>query len=258
VALSLFVRQADKAQRLSSKGKKNRMRYLLYLCYITWYWGLDLAIFIIRHEIKGEKKYGIRTIGLDSVPDTVPDVERKHFSLYEPVNYYSLTWLFDQLKAADTNTTLLDVGCGRGRVLAVGAAYGFRDVVGIDFSEKLCKQAAGVMEGVKETYPGLSFDITCIDARDYDIPDRVGVIFLFNPFDDLVMESFIDKVFESLYRKERPMKVLYANPQFKQLWLDAGFKETSSFLKKKYLKGSVLEIPNPKFQIPKSQIPDSK
>jgi len=217
------------------------MRYLLYFFYIAWYWGPDLAIFIIRHEIKGEKKYGIRTIGLDSLPDTVPNVERKHFSLYEPVNYYSLTTLFDHLKAPDLKSTLLDVGCGRGRVLAVGAAYGFRDMIGIDFSERLCQQAREVMAGVQEACPGLSVDIICTDARDYDIADTVGVIFLFNPFDDLVMESFIDKVFESLYRRERPIKVLYANPQFKELWLNAGFKETGSFLRKKYLKGSVLE-----------------
>lgn len=217
------------------------MRYLLYFFYITWYWGLDLAIFIIRHEIKGERKYGIRTIGLDSLPDTVPDVERKHFSLYEPVNYYTLTTLFGYLEPADVNTSLLDVGCGRGRVLAVGVAYGFRDLIGIDFSERLCEQARGVMEGVKEIYPGFTYSISCTDARDYDIPDTVGVIFLFNPFDDLVMESFIDKVFESLYRKERTLKILYANPQFKQMWLDAGFKETGSFLRKKHLKGSVLE-----------------
>lgn len=217
------------------------MRYLLYFFYIAWYWGVDLAIFIIRHEMKGEEKYGIRTIGLDGLPDTVPDVERKHFSLYEPVNYYSLTTLFDHLKTPDVKTTLLDVGCGRGRVLAVGAAYGFRDMIGIDFSERLCEQAREVMEGVKELYPGLTVTITCADARDYDIPDTVGVVFLFNPFDDLVMESFIDKIFESLYRRERPIKVLYANPQFKELWLNAGFKETGSFLRKKYLKGSVLE-----------------
>ena len=217
------------------------MRYLLYFVYIAWYWGIDLAIFIIRHEIKGEKKYGIRTIGLDSLPDTVPDVERKHFSLYEPVNYFTLTRMFDYLNTNDVKSALLDVGCGRGRVLAVGAAYGFKEMIGIDFSEKLCEEAREVMEGVKEAHPGLATTITCIDARDYDIPDTVGVIFLFNPFDDLVMESFIDNVFESLYRKERPLKILYANPQFKQLWLDAGFKETGSFVRKKHLKGCVLE-----------------
>jgi len=83
--------------------------------------------------------------------------------------------------------------------------------------------------------------IECTDARHYFIPERVGVIFLFNPFDAIVMEEFIQKVFESLYRKNRPLKVLYANPQCKQQWLDAGFKEIASFVKLRYLQGSVLE-----------------
>jgi hypothetical protein len=69
----------------------------------------------------------------------------------------------------------------------------------------------------------------------------VGVIFLFNPFDSIVMEEFIQKVFESLERKNRPLKILYANPQCKQQWLDAGFKEIASFTKLRYLQGSVLE-----------------
>jgi hypothetical protein len=55
------------------------------------------------------------------------------------------------------------------------------------------------------------------------------------------MDEFIKKVFESLYRKNRPLKILYANPQCKQQWLDAGFKEIGSFVKLKYLQGSVLE-----------------
>ncbi|GAA0554509.1 class I SAM-dependent methyltransferase [Chitinophaga japonensis] len=221
------------------------MRYLLYFFYITWYWGWDVAVFIIRHEIKGEKQYGIRTIGLDTLPDHLPSAERRHFSIYEPVNYYTATWLFDQLQAKDMETTLLDAGCGRGRVLAVGAAYGFRSIAGVDFSERLCATARQVCEGVAQQYPGTSFTITCADARYYEIPDSVGVIFLFNPFDDTVMEAFIDRVFESLVRRERPLKILYANPQFKHLWLEAGFRETASFVKKQILKGAVLEYRGP-------------
>ena len=75
----------------------------------------------------------------------------------------------------------------------------------------------------------------------YYIPETVGVIFLFNPFDAVIMDVFIRKVSESLQRKNRPMKILYANPQCKQQWLDAGFKETASFVKLRYLQGSVLE-----------------
>jgi hypothetical protein len=37
------------------------------------------------------------------------------------------------------------------------------------------------------------------------------------------------------------MKILYANPQFKHLWQDAGFAEVTSFVKKDMLRGSVLE-----------------
>ncbi len=57
----------------------------------------------------------------------------------------------------------------------------------------------------------------------------------------LLWMRFIQKVSESLYRKYRPLKVLYANPQCKQQWLEAGFTETASFVKLKYLQGSVLE-----------------
>ena len=217
------------------------MRYLLYFLYLEWYWGFRLAQFIIRYEISGEKKYGIRTIGFDNLPGAVSAEDRKHLSMYEPVNYYTSSRLFDYLQPADFKTTLLDAGCGKGRLLAMGAAYGFSDIIGIDFSKKLCDAADKVCKTVKSRYPDTMVTIACADARSYDIPETVGVIFLFNPFDAVVMEEFIKKVTESLNRKNRPLKILYANPLCKQQWLDAGFKEIASFVKLRYLQGSVME-----------------
>jgi SAM-dependent methyltransferase len=217
------------------------MRYLLYFLYLEWYWGFRLASFIIRYEISGEKKYGIHTLGLRDLPRGLSFKDRKHFSRYEPLNYYTSGRLLNYLKPADFNTGFLDVGCGKGRLLAMAAAYGFTDITGIDFSRKLCDTAAKVCRSIETKYPNTWFDIECADARYYAIPEAVGVIFLFNPFDAEVMKEFIKKVFESLERKNRPMKILYANPQCKQLWLDAGFVETESFVKLRYLQGSVLE-----------------
>lgn len=208
------------------------MKYLRYFLYVSWHWGIDMAIFIVKHEIRGEKQYGISTIGLDNLSDIVSKEDRLHVSTYEPVNYYTAGWLLDQLKTTDT--TFLDVGCGRGRVLVMAAAYGFKNIIGIDFSQRLCDQATNVCKELPVT-------ITCADARMYEIPDTVGVIFLFNPFDAAIMSEFILRVSESLLRKKRPLTVLYANPQCKDLWLEAGFIETGSFVKKTYLKGSVLE-----------------
>ena len=217
------------------------MRYLLYFFYLEWFWGFRLARFIIRYEISGEKKYGIRTIGFDNLKGLVSPEDRKHLSMYEPVNYYTSSRLLNELRPADFTTTLLDVGCGKGRLLAMGAAYGFTHIIGIDFSKKMCDAAEKVCRNMKAKYPDVSIDIENADARHYSIPETVGVIFLFNPFDAVVMDEFIHKVSESLSRKNRPLKILYANPQCKQQWLDAGFIETASFVKLRYLQGSVLE-----------------
>jgi SAM-dependent methyltransferase len=217
------------------------MRYLLYFFYLEWYWGFRLAYFIIRHEIRGEKKYGIRTIGIDNLSGAVSVEDRKHVSMYEPINYYTSSRLFDYLQPSDFTTTLLDVGCGKGRLLAMGATYGFSEIIGIDISKKLCDAAAHVCRGIKTKYPDISITIKCVDARHYCIPETVGVVFLFNPFDAVVMDEFIKKVFKSIYSKNRPLKILYANPQCKQQWLEAGFKEIASFVKMRYLHGSVLE-----------------
>src|SRR5882757_4820734 len=105
------------------------MRYLLYFLYLEWHWGFRLAYFITRYEISGEKKYGIHTIGINNLSPTVPAEDRKHLSRYEPINYYTSSRLFDYLQPADLTTTLLDAGCGKGRLLAMGAAYGFSDII---------------------------------------------------------------------------------------------------------------------------------
>ena len=217
------------------------MRYLLYFFYLEWYWGFRLAHFIIRYEISGEKKYGIRTIGHDNLWGAVSAEDRLHISIYEPLNYYTSSRLFNYLQPGDFSTAFLDVGCGKGRLLAMAASYGFSDMYGIDICKKLCDTAAHIRQGIITRYPDKSITIEYTDARHYRIPDNVGVIFLFNPFDSVVMEKFIQKVFESLERNNRPLKILYANPQCKQQWLDAGFKEIESFTKLRYLQGSILE-----------------
>jgi SAM-dependent methyltransferase len=206
------------------------VKYLIHFLYVAWYWDVSLAFFIVKREIMGERKYRISTMGTDNLKDVVPAEERAHVTMYEPVNYYSAEWLMDRVTEAEKQTGFLDVGCGKGRVLAIAAAYGFTSVTGIDISPRLLKK---IPQGL--------YTVHCIDARKFDIPDHTGVIFLFNPFDEKLMKDFIGKVMESLARKNRPLKVLYANPRCRELWLEAGFEETAGFTKMKYLQGSVLE-----------------
>src|SRR4051812_49410117 len=132
------------------------MRYLLYFFYLEWYWGFRLARFIIRYEISGEKKYGIRTTGHDNLWGAISAEDRMHVSVYEPLNYYTSSRLFNYLLPSDLSSTFFDVGCGKGRLLAMAAAYGFKNLVGIDFCKKLCDKAVQVCSGIKKRYPDIS------------------------------------------------------------------------------------------------------
>ena len=134
---------------------------------------------------------------------------------------------------------LLDVGCGMGRVLAIAAHSGFRRIIGIDLSEKMCRYSASTAQRLMKQQQGISIAVTRIDAFDYDIPDTVGVLFLFNPFDEIIMQGFLEQLKLSLQRQPRPIKVLYANCQCKDLWLNAGFIISYSFCKMEFLEGVV-------------------
>ncbi|MGX5816690.1 class I SAM-dependent methyltransferase [Chitinophaga lutea] len=206
------------------------MRYVLYFFYMAWHWSPRLAWFVIRREVVGERKYGLHTLGTYQLKDVLT-YDRHYATMYEPVNYYSAERLFGYLTPDDLQTGYLDAGCGKGRTLAIALHKGFTNVTGIDFSPSLCRDAQQV-KGAK---------IVCINARDYSIPDDTGVIFLFNPFEGNMMQAFIGNVRASLARRSRRIRVLYANPQCRHLWLDAGFRETHSFEHLQFLKGCVLE-----------------
>lgn len=222
---------------------KQTWAYLRYFFYLGWNWNFRLAAVILYYEIKGEKKYRIQTTGIDELLDSVSEQDREHASIYQPVNYFIAEWLFARLTPSDIDgNTFMDAGCGRGRAMAMAAAAGFAKIFGFDISPRLCYEAMPNLQSLKNRYPHTEISIECIDAKEVTVPHDCSVIFLFNPFDKTVMEPFLKKVTDSLAAFPRKMKVLYANPECRNLWLDAGFSETFSIRKMKWLQGSVLEF----------------
>jgi SAM-dependent methyltransferase len=214
--------------------------YLQYFFYLAYHWNVRLAAFIMYYEVKGERKYGLDTIGVDDLSSSVGEADRLNASIYQPVNYYIAGWLFSQLDKEDImHGAFLDAGCGKGRALVMAAHTGFSTIRGVDISPKLCNEAITLIDSKQATFPDVMFDIVCGDAKSYCIPDDTSVIFLFNPFNKKIMASFIEQVKESLARKPRKLKLLYANPECGDLWESAGFKKTASTQKLHWLFGEV-------------------
>ncbi len=218
------------------------MKFLRYFFYIATNWNIRIAWHILWHEIKGEKKYTILTTGKDdlvALEDKGIDIE--HATIYMPVSYDLLESTFKHLPKIK-RTHFLDIGCGKGRALCVAAHNGFTKVTGIDFSKELCADAEENLVKTKQQLPALQYKIYNNDAFYFDIPTDVDCIFLFNPFDEIIMSGVVENIINSLKENFRELSIVYVNPLHKELFLEQGFVEIYHTKKLKYLEASILEF----------------
>jgi len=219
-------------------------RYIKYFFYISFNWNIRIATRIIRTEIKGEKKYGIDTTGADELHDLDEmGIDISHATIYMPVSYELLEEIFTQLNPSTIKPLnhFLDIGCGKGRAMCVAAHKGFRKITGIDLSKKLCDATKRNCNITKEKIPTAEFEIINNDAFYFDIPFDVDCIFMFNPFDEIIMSGVANNIYESLRQSPRKMKIVYVNPLHKTVFTKNGFKEVYYSKKMKYLEVAILE-----------------
>jgi SAM-dependent methyltransferase len=110
-------------------------------------------------------------------------------------------------------SVFVDFGCGKGRVLMMAARYGFRRVVGVDFSAELCRVARRNLEIFRQrTGVSVEFEVVEADVLAYPFRDDENVFYLFNPFDAVVMRRILARIDESRRRAPRPVWLIYYYP----------------------------------------------
>ncbi len=200
-------------------------QYIRYFFFVGLNWGWRIAFIIIIQEIKGEKKYGINTTGADELKRLrKKGIDISHATMYMPVSYKLLEEALAQIPG-ETKKHFLDIGCGKGRALCVAAHYGFQKLTGIDFSKDFCDDALKNLAVVKENIPGIDLSVVQHNAATWPIPGDVDCIFLFNPFDEVVMKKVVENIKTGIGNKPGKVNVIYANPLYKNLFLQNNFKE---------------------------------
>jgi SAM-dependent methyltransferase len=215
--------------------------YLRYFFFIGFNWNFRLAFFSIRHEIRGERKYHLNSIGLDRLRTlTVKGDNLSHSSIYQASSYYILEKGFDYLRSIIENNNITDYGCGKGRVLVVAAWYGFKNITGIDFAKALCLSAEENTRDAKTQFPSTVFNIVCDDVVNYRVQQEQNVFFFFNPFDEVVMLDVVRNILRSLKERRRKIYIMYVNPVHKEIFLSAGFQQEYYKRKLHYIEVSIL------------------
>ena len=219
--------------------------YIKYFFYLAYKWDIKIATHILSAEKKGEKKYGITSTGVDELKSLEEKgIDIDHSAIYMPISY---DFLQDLLKKINQLTNkpvnhFLDIGCGKGRAMCVAAHHGFKKVTGIDFSKDLCTVAEKNLAITKNKVPATEYKVFNNDAFYFEIPADVDCIFMFNPFDDVIMSGVAENILISFEQHPRTITLIYVNPLYNMELLNVGFKQIYHTKKMEYLEAVILEL----------------
>jgi len=199
-------------------------KYISHFWYVASNWNIWMAFFMVYDNIRGSLKYGANTFIPVELKDlTITNGDKKKASRYEAVSFYMLEKLLSAFQKVSGLASVIDLGSGKGRVLMVAPHFGFTDITGIDFAKELCEQAIANMKEKQKYFPWIKWQVIHENVEDYDIRSQDSVFFMFNPFTEIVLKRFLEKIDQSCHKFPRSIYFLYASPQYQQLLLDNGY-----------------------------------
>lgn len=165
-----------------------------------------------------DKKFKVDTHTWVQVDDLdVEECKKEHAVLYQPTRVLPLRKLFRELNLP-SHFTFVDIGSGKGRVLLLASEFGFEKVIGIEFSKFLCSIAKNNINSFKHnTGTKTVFQVINDDASNYKYVDNENVFFLYNPFDEVILEKVIENIAASLKSQKRKAWMIYANAVHRDL-----------------------------------------
>ena len=153
-------------------------------------------------ESSWDKLLQIRTDGRD---DTNSDEFRYP---YEPTPYAVLERLADT-GLIDRDDTVLDYGCGKGRVGFFLAWRTKAKTIGIEYDERIYQSA---LENNKTAVPKAKSAFVSVRAEIYDVPGDVSRCYFFNPFSVEILRQVMARILESYYADPREILLFFYYP----------------------------------------------
>ena len=160
-------------------------------------------------------KYDTETSLIEKEYLDSPEIRRSEdFQFYQAVRWGPFRRMIRSLPERSLDDFgFVDVGCGKGRALLFASLVGFREIIGVELSPRLCAMAeANIVKFRDKTNAKAAFDVVHCEAKDFMIPSGNQVIMLCNPFVGETMRLFINSVADSYRKYQRTIYILYRNP----------------------------------------------
>ena len=168
------------------------------------YWQLVGA----THRIM-ELRYGIRTEGDVDLDEL--GVEGRWRMGYEGSHWIGVKRALARLDVTSEDV-FADFGSGKGPAVLVAAGFPFKRALGIELSEDLTALAHRNFERSRVKRIAGDVEFVTADVLEYDLPDDLSVVYLYNPFTGLVFARFVERLLQCAERTPRSLRVVYNYP----------------------------------------------
>ena len=155
-----------------------------------------------KNEIRWDKLLKIRTTGRD---DSKADQYRYP---YEPTPYSVLERLANS-GLIRKNNTLIDYGCGKGRVDYIMAYQTKCKSIGIEYDERIYEKA---MTNKETAVSSNKVIIELANAEKFEVLESVDKIYFFNPFSVEILQKVIAQILDSYYENIRTIQLFFYYP----------------------------------------------
>lgn len=155
-----------------------------------------------KNETRWDKLLHISTMGRD---DSNADQYRYP---YEPTPYSVLERLANSGYVRKGNT-LLDYGCGKGRVDFFLSYQTRCKSIGVEYDERIYEKA---VENKQRAVSGTRVSFELANAEQFLVPEMVDRIYFFNPFSVEILRKVIARVQDSYYKNSREIQMFFYYP----------------------------------------------
>ena len=125
---------------------------------------------------------------------------------YEPTPYCVLERLIESGFIGE-NDTVLDYGCGKGRVDFFLSHQTKANTIGIEYDERIYNDA---QENNNESIAKAEFVLA--RAEEYEVPEEVNRCYFFNPFSVEILHKVMARIIGSYYENPREMYLFFYYP----------------------------------------------
>lgn len=153
-------------------------------------------------DLGWETRLGVRTTR--NAPSPHRDANR-----YGYLAFHTYFAALDALKLKP-HDVVVDLGCGKGRVVCAAAQYEIREAIGVEIDPVLASLAEhNTVQLRKRRAPTR---VVCESAVEFDY-STTTVIVMFHPFGAETMNQVLDRLATSLVEHPRELRIVYANPE---------------------------------------------